>query len=84
MTIMTIALDDATELDQQSWLAPIPRHSIPLVVREINLGDARDAGRLFGQIEKPILGFYGFNPIAAGGTAVTNELVNEMREELGI
>lgn len=27
---------------------------------------------------------YGFTPIPAGGVTVTNELVNELREELGI
>ena len=84
MTTTTIAMDYAAELEQQSWLALIPRRPIPLVVREINLGDARDTGRLFGQTEDSTLGFYGFNPIAAGGKAVANELVNEMREELGI
>ena len=27
---------------------------------------------------------YGFRPIAAGGSVVTNELVDELREELGV
>jgi len=27
---------------------------------------------------------YGFRPIPAGGTVVTNELVDELREELGV
>ncbi len=27
---------------------------------------------------------YGFKPIPAGGNPVTNEMVNELREELGI
>ena len=27
---------------------------------------------------------YGFKPIPAGGTVVTNELVDELREELGV
>ena len=27
---------------------------------------------------------YGFDPIPAGGATVTNELVDELREELGI
>ena len=27
---------------------------------------------------------YGFKPIPAGGNLVTNEMVNELREELGI
>ena len=30
------------------------------------------------------LGRYGFNPIPAGGAPVTNDLVNKLREELGI
>ena len=29
-------------------------------------------------------GFYGFKPIPAGGNVVTNELVDELREELGV
>lgn len=28
--------------------------------------------------------FYGFRPIPAGGSVVTNELVNELRDELGM
>ena len=28
--------------------------------------------------------FFGFRPIPAGGNVVTNELVDELREELGI
>ena len=28
--------------------------------------------------------FYGFRPIPAGGSVVTNDLVNELRDELGI
>ena len=33
---------------------------------------------------KPKRDMYGFKPIPAGGYTVTNELVNELREELGI
>ena len=33
---------------------------------------------------KPKRDIYGFKPIPAGGYAVTNELVNELRDELGI
>ena len=84
MTTMIIKLDDATELVKQSWFASMSQRPIPLEVREINLGDARDAGGLFDQVGEPVRGFYGFNPIAVGGISVTNELVNEMREELGI
>ena len=29
-------------------------------------------------------GLYGFKPIPAGGSVVTNELVDELREELGV
>ena len=32
----------------------------------------------------PQRSFYGFRPIPAGGRPVTNELVNELRQELGI
>ncbi len=31
-----------------------------------------------------VLDQYGFNPIPAGGAPVTNDLVNKLREELGI
>lgn len=31
-----------------------------------------------------VLDLYGFNPIPAGGAPVTNDLVNKLREELGI
>ena len=30
------------------------------------------------------LDLYGFNPIPAGGAPVTNEMVNNLREQLGI
>ncbi len=36
------------------------------------------------KIEELQLSFYGFRPIPAGGSSVTNELVNELREKLGI
>lgn len=31
-----------------------------------------------------VLGLYGFSPIPAGGAPVTNDLVNKLREELGV
>ena len=36
------------------------------------------------EAEEPQRSFYGFRPIPAGGAPVTNELVNELREKLGI
>ena len=33
---------------------------------------------------RPKRDIYGFKPIPAGGYTVTNELVNELREELGV
>ena len=77
MTIMTIILDDATELVKQNWFAFMSERPIPLRTRNINLGDARDAGGLFKQVGEPVRRFYGFNPIAAEGTAVKNELVSD-------
>ena len=35
-------------------------------------------------VQNNILEQYGFKPIPAGGNVVTNDLVNEIREELGI
>lgn len=84
MTAMTIELDDAAELAHQDWLAPLPKGSMPLSVREIHLGDARDTGGVFGKVEGVTRNMYGFNPLPARGTQVTNELVNGLREDLGI
>ena len=84
MTTMTIELDDATELARQDRFVLLAKASIPLLVREINLDDARDASGFLGQVEGDARGFYGFNPIPAGGAPVTNELVNKLREGLGI
>ena len=44
----------------------------------------RADGAVLAQAGKPPNDLYGFNPILAGGATVTNELVNELREELGI
>ena len=41
-------------------------------------------GAVLAQSGVPAGSLYGFNPIPAGGATVTNELVNELREELGI
>lgn len=41
-------------------------------------------GAVLAQAGEPAGNLYGFNPIPAGGATVTNELVNELREELGI
>ena len=84
MTTTTIELDDATELPKQVRFAPLDKGLILLSVREINLGDARDASGFLGQVEGDARGFYGFNPIPAGGAPVTNEQVNKLRENLGI
>ena len=35
-------------------------------------------------IDEPGREFYGFRPIPAGGMVVTNELVDKLREELGV
>jgi len=35
-------------------------------------------------VSAKVLDLYGFNPIPAGGAPVTNDLVNKLREELGI
>ena len=84
MTSMTIELDDATELGQENWFAPLAKSSIPLVVREIHLGDARDAGSVLRQVEGVALTLHGFKPLPARGAQVTNQLVNKLREDLGI
>ena len=84
MTTVTIELNDATELANQNWLAPLAKRSISLTAREIKMGDARDAGRVLERVDEAGGDLYGFIPIPAGGTTVTNELVNKLREDLGI
>ena len=77
MTIMIITLDDATELVEQGWFAFMSQRPIPLGIRNINMGDARDVGGLFNQVGKPLQRFSGFSSIATEGTAVKNELVSD-------
>ena len=37
-----------------------------------------------GSVSAGALNLYGFNPIRAGGSPVTNEIVNKLRDQLGI
>ena len=83
MRTSAIVLDDATELAQRDWFAPLSGRPIPISVRNTNLSDARDTSRLLGRPQEAAKDLYGFRPIPAGRRAVTNELVNELREELG-
>ena len=50
-------------------LAPLPGCPIPVSMQSRPPRETKD--------------LYGFRPIPAGGKPVTNELVNELREELG-
>ena len=50
-------------------LAPLPGRPMPVSMRSRSKGEAKD--------------LYGFRPIPSGGNLVTNDLVNEIREELG-
>ena len=50
-------------------LAPLSGRPTPVSVLRRYLGETKD--------------LYGFRPIPAGGKPVTNDLVNELREELG-
>ena len=49
------------------------------LIREALRARAGSAGKTRAQ-----RGLYGFKPIPAGGSVVTNELVDELREELGV
>ena len=60
MTTVTIELNDATELEDQNWLAPLAKRSISLTAREIKMGDARDAGRVLGQVDEAGGDLYGY------------------------
>jgi len=49
------------------------------LMREALQARAGAAGKVRAQQDR-----YGFNPIPAGGAVVTNELVDELREKLGM
>lgn len=83
MRITTIELNDASELGRKELLAPVAGRSIPVSARNIVLADARDTSQVLDKPRREAKDLYGFKPIPAGGRAVTNELVNELREELG-
>ena len=83
MRTPAIVLADATELVNKDWFAPLSGRSLTVSVRNIHLADARDTSQVLGRPPEPTTGQYGFRPIRAGGTVVTNELVNELRDELG-
>ena len=83
MRTTTIVLADATELAHRDWFASLSGRSIPVSVRHITLADAQDASLLLGRPREATKDLYGFRPIPAGGRPVTNEQVNELREELG-
>ena len=84
MTTITITLNDASELAEQNSLGPPAMRALSLRVRVINLGDARHTVNVLSQLDETRQNLYGFCPIPSGGSAVTNEMVNELREELGI
>ena len=83
MKTATIVLDDAAELAHRDWFALLSGRSIPVSVRNINLVDACDTSLVLGRSRETTKDLYGFRPIPARGRTVTNELVNELREELG-
>lgn len=84
MTTMTIELPNANELSKQNWFAPPSIRSLTPWLPEIRLDDARNVGGVLVKVDEAARDLYGFNPIPAGGSPVTNELVNKLREELGI
>ena len=84
MSGITIHLKDPTQLQRDANLTCPYVHAIPLTQRELSLDDARETGSLFQKHKRVDLALYGFHPIRAGGSPVTNELVNQLREELGI
>ena len=52
-------------------------------IRKTHLDD-REASVALGEVEEAARDIYGFSPIPAAGIPVTNELVNELRQDLGI
>ena len=84
MSRTAIHLKDPTQLQKDAQLTCPYVHAIPLTQRELSLDDARETGSFFQKRKRVDLALYGFHPIPAGGSPVTNELVNELREQLGI
>ena len=84
MTVTTIKLDDAAELTKQSWLELMTISALRLQGPIVRFSDAGNAGIALGLPEEAVRDLYGFRPIPAGGNLVTNDLVNDLREELGI
>ena len=83
MRTTTIVLDDATKLAYNERLAPFAGRSIPVSMRNIVMADAKDTAQVLDRSQRKTKGLYGFRSIPAGGRAVTNDLINELREELG-
>ena len=83
MRTATIVLDDAADLAYEERLAPLAGRSIPVAMRNIVLADAQDTSQALDRPLGETKDLFGFKPIPAGGRAVTNDLVNELREELG-
>ena len=83
MRTATIVLDDAADLAYEERLAPLAGRSIPVTMRNIVLADAQDTSQALDRLQTEAKNLHGFRPIPAGGWTVTNDLVNELREELG-
>jgi len=66
--------------------------------KELARRERKSAGQFISELIREALGqrvkdasprrddgeFYGFQPIPAGGTVVTDEMVNKLRDELGV
>lgn len=81
---MEIELNDARQLASQDWLRPPHIDAPQLQIVKISLDDARDTASLLAEPSTAARSLYGLLPIPAGGSPVTNELVNQLRQELGI
>ena len=55
-----------------------------LVAEELARHQRKMAGKLASELMTAASGRHGFPPIQAGRSPVSNELINEMRDELGV
>lgn len=84
MTSTAIASERAVDLARQDHFAPLSDVSVSLKTPEIRSAEAWTAAEVLAEKKEVDLSKYGFYPIPDRGVVVTNELVNQLRDELGI
>ena len=85
MVSKTIELSDPSKLVEQSGGPDdLPGPLFLMSVESVALSDASCVGDWLRGERSVRLNMYGFYPIASGGSSVTSDAVDRMRQELGI